>query len=64
MITQQLPDSFGMEPAEMPASQGTESLLTSLLPHWPGVMFRQRPDFRFEFVSPRIEEFTGVPAAV
>ena len=63
MITQQLPDSFGMEPAEMPASQGTESLLTSLLPHWPGVMFRQRPDFRFEFVSPRIEEFTGVPAA-
>ena len=29
----------------------------------PGVVFRQRADFSFEFVSPRIEEWTGVPAA-
>ena len=29
----------------------------------PGVVFRQRADFSFEFVSPQIEEWTGVPAA-
>jgi len=27
--------------------------------HWPGVLFRQRPDLSFEFASPRLEELTG-----
>lgn len=31
----------------------------SLLKHWPGVLFRQRSDLRFEFASPRLEELTG-----
>ena len=33
----------------------------SLLAHWPGVYFRQRPDFSFEFISDGIEQLTGVP---
>ena len=33
------------------------------LPHrWPGIIFSQRPDFSFAFISPRIEELTGVSA--
>ena len=35
----------------------------SMLKFWPGVFFRQRTDFSFEFLSPRIEEITGVPLA-
>jgi PAS domain S-box-containing protein len=30
---------------------------------WPGVLFRQRPDFSFEFVNDQIEELTGVAPA-
>lgn len=40
-----------------------EALLDSLLPHWPGVVFRQRTDFSFEFATPRLEEITGRPLA-
>lgn len=40
----------------------TESQLNSLMHRWPGVIFSQRPDCSFNFISPRIEEFTGVPA--
>jgi len=34
----------------------------SLLSHWPGLIFRQRPDWTFEFVSTTVEALTGVPA--
>ena len=37
--------------------------IETLLQHWPGVLFRQRPDRSFAFISPRIEEWTGHPAA-
>ena len=36
--------------------------LSALLGHWPGVFFRQRADYAFDFVSPQIVELTGVPA--
>lgn len=39
-----------------------ETQLENLVHRWPGVVFSQRPDFSFSFVSPRIEELTGVPA--
>ncbi|HZL44230.1 MAG TPA: ATP-binding protein [Verrucomicrobiae bacterium] len=38
-----------------------EAQLDNLVHRWPGIIFSQRPDFTFEFVSPRIEELTGVP---
>ena len=41
----------------------TESQLKSLMQRWPGIIFSQRPDCSFDFISPRIEEFTGVPAS-
>ena len=37
-----------------------ESQLENLVQRWPGVIFSQRPDFTFQFVSPKIEELTGV----
>ena len=40
-----------------------ESQLENLVRRWPGVIFSQRADFRFEFVSPRIGEFTGIEAS-
>ncbi len=30
---------------------------------WPGVLFQQRPDFSFEYVSAQIEELTGIAPA-
>jgi signal transduction histidine kinase len=33
----------------------------NLVRRWPGVIFSQRVDLSFHFVSPRIEELTGVP---
>jgi len=39
-----------------------EAPIEVLLQHWPGVLFRQAPDQRFQFVSDRIEEWTGHPA--
>lgn len=38
-----------------------EARLHNLLHHWPGVIFSQRADFSFSFISPQIEELTGVP---
>ena len=38
-----------------------EAFLSSLMQHWPGVLFRQRPDLSFELASPRLVEFTGHP---
>jgi PAS domain S-box-containing protein len=38
-----------------------EAQLDNLVHRWPGVIFSQRADFTFQFVSPRIEELTGVP---
>jgi signal transduction histidine kinase len=32
----------------------------SALQLWHGVLFRQRPDLTFEWISPRVEEWTGV----
>jgi len=37
-----------------------ESQLKSLTERWPGVIFSQRADFTFRFVSPKIELLTGV----
>lgn len=39
-----------------------EARLDNIVHRWPGVIFSQRPDFSFQFVSPHIEELTGVPA--
>lgn len=39
-----------------------EARLHNLIAHWPGVVFSQRADFSFSFVSPKIEELTGVSA--
>ena len=38
-----------------------ESQLDKLIERWPGVVFSQRADFSFQFVSAKIEELTGVP---
>jgi signal transduction histidine kinase len=38
-----------------------EAFLDSLMQHWPGVLFRQRPDLSFEFAGPRLVELTGHP---
>ncbi|MDB6038731.1 MAG: hypothetical protein JWM99_2572 [Verrucomicrobiales bacterium] len=38
-----------------------ESRLENLTQRWPGVIFTQRPDFTFDFITPRIEELTGIP---
>lgn len=40
-----------------------ESQLDRLMRRWPCVIFSQRPDFSMQFVSPNIEELTGVSAA-
>jgi signal transduction histidine kinase len=40
-----------------------EARLHNLIAHWPGVIFSQRADFSFSFVSPKIEDLTGVSAA-
>jgi len=39
-----------------------EAQLDNLMHRWPGIIFSQRPDFSFAFVSPKIEDLTGVPA--
>ena len=41
----------------------SETQLDNLINRWPGIIFSQRPDFSFIFISPRIEELTGVPAS-
>ncbi|HET7625018.1 MAG TPA: ATP-binding protein [Verrucomicrobiae bacterium] len=40
-----------------------EAQLDSLMRRWPCVIFSQRPDFSLQFVSPNIEEMTGIAAA-
>ena len=40
-----------------------ESQLQSMTQRWPGVIFSQRADFTFRFVSPKIEHLTGVSVA-
>jgi signal transduction histidine kinase len=37
-----------------------ESQLKMLSGRWPGVLFSQRPDFTFSFVSEKIEDWTGI----
>ncbi len=39
----------------------TESQLEQLIRRWPGVIFNQRSDLGFNFVSPRLAELTGIP---
>ena len=41
-----------------------ETQLEKLIQRWPGVLFSQRADFSFQFVSSKIEELTGVPAPI
>jgi signal transduction histidine kinase len=38
-----------------------EHLLKTLVRLWPGMVFRQRPDLSFRYVSPGIEVLTGIP---
>lgn len=38
----------------------TEAQLENWLRHWPGVIFSQRPDFSFSFISDGIKALTGV----
>ncbi len=40
-----------------------EARLDGLMRRWPCVIFSQRPDFSLQFVSPNIEELTGISAA-
>lgn len=40
-----------------------EAQIENLTHRWPGIIFSQRPDFSFAFVSSKIEEWTGVPAS-
>ena len=40
-----------------------EAQLDGLMRRWPCVIFSQRPDFSMQFVSPNIEELTGIAAA-
>lgn len=39
-----------------------ESQLDRLMKRWPCVIFSQRPDFSMQFVSPNVEELTGISA--
>lgn len=36
-----------------------DALLELMLQHWPGVLFRQRPDLTFDIASPQLEAMTG-----
>lgn len=38
----------------------SEAQLQNLLRRWPGVIFSQRADFTFRYVSPRVESLTGI----
>lgn len=38
-----------------------EEQRNQLILRWPGIVFSQRPDGSFYFVSPKIEELTGIP---
>jgi PAS domain S-box-containing protein len=38
-----------------------ESRLELLLRRWPGVIFSQRADYSYHFVSPQMEDLTGIP---
>lgn len=40
-----------------------EGQLKQMSGKWPGVLFNQRPDFTFSFVSSKIEEWTGISVA-
>lgn len=40
-----------------------EAQLDNLVHRWPGVIFSQRADFSFQYISPRIEELSGVSVA-
>jgi PAS domain S-box-containing protein len=40
----------------------SETQLDNLTHRWPGILFSQRPDFSFAFISPKVEELTGVSA--
>jgi two-component system cell cycle sensor histidine kinase/response regulator CckA len=50
-------------PIEAWPQEGAEVRVENLIHCWPGVIFSQRPDFSFSFVSPKIEELTGVAAS-
>ena len=48
--------------ARAAAAGSLESLLRSVLPRWPGLLFRQRPDLTLELAAGDLMELTGVPA--
>jgi signal transduction histidine kinase/CheY-like chemotaxis protein len=41
----------------------SEAQVENLMHSWPGIIFSQRPDYSFVFVSPKIEDWTGIPAS-
>ncbi len=40
-----------------------ETQLQNLTQRWPGVIFSQRPDFSFHFITPNIVDLTGIPVS-
>ena len=40
-----------------------EAQVDNLVNHWPGIVFSQRADLSFHFVSPKIEMLTGIAAS-
>ena len=51
-------------PRRAPAAAGSlETLLRAVMLHWPGILFRQRPDLTFELTAGNLAELTGIPAA-
>ena len=66
-LTEGAPESFlgsaGARRQMMVRWLHAEDQLENLTRSWPGVIFSQRADFSFQHLSPRIEEWTGVPVA-
>jgi PAS domain S-box-containing protein len=56
------PDSKPMQRQLLVRLAQAEAQLKLLMEQWPGVIFSQRADFSFRFVSPGIEALTGVSA--
>jgi len=55
-----LPDDPALRAAVLRRLIQAESQLDSLTRRWPGVIFQQKADFSFEFVSPQLAEITGI----
>jgi PAS domain S-box-containing protein len=56
-------EEHGLHPVNQPNRDGTDDAWRHLVTFWPGVLFRQRPDFSFAFVSDQIVALTGLTPA-